>query len=99
MRSRRSCSNTEPSRRSAPPTSTSSRGRAAPGRLPSPDPNLQNIPIRTELGRRIRSGFVAEKGNLFVGADYSQVELRLLAHLSGDAAPIRRVRQGDGIPP
>jgi len=71
--------------------------QAATGRLSSSDPNLQNIPIRTELGRRIRSGFVAEKGNLFVGADYSQVELRLLAHLSGDAELIRRFRQGDDI--
>ncbi|MFA5808566.1 MAG: DNA polymerase I, partial [bacterium] len=71
--------------------------QTATGRLSSSDPNLQNIPIRTELGRRIRAGFVAEKGNLFVGADYSQVELRLLAHLSGDAELIRRFRQGDDI--
>jgi len=76
---------------------TLSQTQAAAGRLSSSDPNLQNIPIRTELGRRIRSGFVAEKGNLFVGADYSQVELRLLAHLSGDAELIRRFRQGDDI--
>jgi len=71
--------------------------QAATGRLSSSDPNLQNIPIRTELGRRIRSGFIAEKGNLFIGADYSQVELRLLAHLSGDAELIRRFRKGDDI--
>ena len=71
--------------------------QTATGRLSSSDPNLQNIPIRTELGRRIRAGFVAEQGNLFVGADYSQVELRLLAHLSGDAELIRRFRQGDDI--
>ncbi len=71
--------------------------QAATGRLSSSDPNLQNIPIRTGLGRRIRAGFVAEKGNLFVGADYSQVELRLLAHLSGDAELIRRFRRGDDI--
>ncbi len=71
--------------------------QTATGRLSSSDPNLQNIPIRTELGRRIRAGFVAEEGNLFVGADYSQVELRLLAHLSGDAELIRRFRQGDDI--
>ncbi|HEX8042167.1 DNA polymerase I [Candidatus Deferrimicrobium sp.] len=76
---------------------TLSQTQAATGRLSSSDPNLQNIPIRTELGRRIRAGFVAEKGNLFVGADYSQVELRLLAHLSGDAELIRRFRQGDDI--
>ena len=76
---------------------TLSQTQAATGRLSSSDPNLQNIPIRTELGRRIRAGFVAEEGNLFVGADYSQVELRLLAHLSGDAELIRRFRQGDDI--
>jgi len=71
--------------------------QAATGRLSSSDPNLQNIPIRTELGRRIRSGFVADPGNLLVGADYSQVELRLLAHLSGDAELIRRFREGEDI--
>jgi len=71
--------------------------QAATGRLSSSDPNLQNIPIRTELGRRIRSGFVADPGNLLVGADYSQVELRLLAHLSGDAELIRRFRQGEDV--
>ncbi|MGB7630697.1 MAG: DNA polymerase I, partial [Candidatus Deferrimicrobium sp.] len=76
---------------------TLSQTQAATGRLSSSDPNLQNIPIRTELGRRIRAGFVPEKGSLFVGADYSQVELRLLAHLSGDAELIRRFRQGDDI--
>ena len=76
---------------------TFNQTQAATGRLSSSDPNLQNIPIRTELGRRIRAGFVAENGNLFVGADYSQVELRLLAHLSGDAELIRRFRQGDDI--
>jgi DNA polymerase I len=76
---------------------TLSQTQAATGRLSSSDPNLQNIPIRTDLGRRIRAGFVAETGNLFIGADYSQVELRLLAHLSGDAELIRRFRQGDDI--
>jgi len=76
---------------------TLSQTQAATGRLSSSDPNLQNIPIRTDLGRRIRAGFVAEKGNMFVGADYSQVELRLLAHLSGDAELIRRFRRGDDI--
>jgi DNA polymerase-1 len=77
--------------------STFHQTQAATGRLSSSDPNLQNIPIRTELGKRIRAGFVADPGNLLVGADYSQVELRLLAHLSGDAELIRRFRDGDDI--
>jgi DNA polymerase I len=76
---------------------TFNQTQAATGRLSSSDPNLQNIPIRTELGRRIRAGFVPEAGNVLVGADYSQVELRLLAHLSGDAELIRRFREGDDI--
>lgn len=71
--------------------------QTATGRLSSSDPNLQNIPVRDEIGRRIRAGFVADPGCLFVGADYSQVELRLLAHLSGDAELVRRFREGDDI--
>jgi DNA polymerase-1 len=67
------------------------------GRLSSSDPNLQNIPIRTEVGRAIRKAFVPDKGNLFVAADYSQVELRMLAHLSGDENLIQAFKDGQDI--
>jgi len=70
---------------------------AATGRLSSQDPNLMNIPIRTELGRRIRAAFIPEDGWTFVAADYSQIELRILAHLSGEAAIIESFRRGEDI--
>ena len=70
---------------------------AATGRLSSSDPNLQNIPIRSELGKEIRRGFVPRIGWLFVAADYSQIELRLLAHLSRDPAFVEAFRSGGDI--
>jgi DNA polymerase-1 len=70
---------------------------AATGRLSSRDPNLQNIPIRTALGREIRSAFVAPKGHVILSADYSQVELRLLAHLSGDPKLLEAFRTGEDV--
>ncbi len=70
---------------------------AATGRLSSSDPNLQNIPVRTEEGRRIRQAFVAAPGYLLVAADYSQIELRIMAHLSGDALLLEAFAQGEDI--
>ncbi|MBK9655558.1 MAG: DNA polymerase I [Rhodanobacteraceae bacterium] len=70
---------------------------AATGRLSSSDPNLQNIPIRTPEGRRIRQAFVAPPGWLVLAADYSQIELRIMAHLSADAGLLAAFRQGQDI--
>ncbi|MEL7603373.1 MAG: DNA polymerase I, partial [Bacillota bacterium] len=70
---------------------------AATGRISSTEPNLQNIPVRTALGREIRKAFVASPGNVLVGADYSQIELRLLAHISADEVMIANFQEGGDI--
>ncbi len=77
-------------------TSFSQTGTAT-GRLSSSDPNLQNIPIRTELGREIRAAFVAERGKVLLAADYSQIELRVMAHFSKDPVLIEAFRNGEDI--
>jgi DNA polymerase-1 len=77
-------------------TSFSQTGTAT-GRLSSSDPNLQNIPIRTELGRQIRAAFVADQGKIMMSADYSQIELRIMAHFSGDPVLIEAFRAGEDI--
>ncbi|OGF32136.1 DNA polymerase I [Candidatus Falkowbacteria bacterium RIFCSPLOWO2_12_FULL_45_13] len=69
----------------------------ATGRLSSTEPNLQNIPVRTELGKRIRQAFVAEPGCKLLSLDYSQIELRLAAHMSGDKKMIRAFKRGEDI--
>jgi len=69
----------------------------ATGRLSSANPNLQNIPIRTELGREIRAAFTVEPGHVLLAADYSQIELRLLAHFSKDPLLVEAYRRGDDI--
>ena len=74
-----------------------SQSGAVTGRLSSSNPNLQNIPIRTELGRRVRRGFVADKGNVFVSLDYSQIELRIVAHMAKDEAMLNAFRLGQDI--
>ena len=74
-----------------------SQTSAVTGRLSSSNPNLQNIPTRTEIGRRVRRGFVAEAGNVLLSADYSQIELRIVAHMAGDEAMLNTFRAGQDI--
>jgi DNA polymerase-1 len=74
-----------------------SQTSAVTGRLSSSNPNLQNIPTRTEIGRRVRGGFVAEAGNVLLSADYSQIELRIVAHMAGDEAMLNTFRAGQDI--
>ena len=76
---------------------TFNQAGAATGRLSSSNPNLQNIPIRTELGREIRAAFVPREGWKLLVADYSQIELRLLAHMSGDEVLVEAFRNGEDI--
>ena len=84
--------------------STFNQTITATGRISSTEPNLQNIPVRMELGRQIRKVFVPEEGCVFVDADYSQIELRVLAHMSGDEMLIQAYREAqdihrhDGVP-
>jgi len=77
--------------------STFNQALTATGRLSSAEPNLQNIPIRMPLGRELRKAFVPREGAMFVDADYSQIELRLLAHMSGDETLINAFREGEDI--
>jgi DNA polymerase I len=70
---------------------------AVTGRLSSNNPNLQNIPIRTETGRKVRNGFIADKGNVLLSVDYSQIELRIVAHMAEDEAMLAAFRAGEDI--
>jgi DNA polymerase-1 len=70
---------------------------AVTGRLSSNNPNLQNIPIRTETGRRVRNGFIADEGNVLLSVDYSQIELRIVAHMAEDEAMLKAFRAGEDI--
>jgi DNA polymerase-1 len=90
----------------APPQVDANTGRvhtsysqigAVTGRLSSNNPNLQNIPIRTETGRRVRNGFIADKGNVLLSVDYSQIELRIVAHMAQDEAMLAAFRAGEDI--
>jgi DNA polymerase I len=74
-----------------------SQSTAVTGRLASSEPNLQNIPVRTEEGRRIRTAFISAPGCTLVSADYSQVELRIMAHLSGDERLLQAFQQGEDV--
>ena len=69
----------------------------ATGRISSTDPNLQNIPMKTEMGKKIRKAFIPSEGNIFVDADYSQIELRILAHMSGDKELIEAYKENEDI--
>src|SRR5665648_125540 len=77
-------------------TSFSQTG-AVTGRLSSSNPNLQNIPIRTEMGRRVRRGFIAAPGNVLLAVDYSQIELRIVAFMAEDEAMLEAFRAGQDI--
>ena len=77
--------------------STFNQTEARTGRLSSDNPNLQNIPIRTELGSKLRAYFVARPGWVLVDADYSQIELRILAHITGDEQMQQAFLQGEDI--
>jgi len=76
---------------------TYGQATAVTGRLASTDPNLQNIPVRTEEGRRIREAFIAPEGSVIVSADYSQIELRIMAHLSQDEGLMRAFQEGQDV--